>query len=250
MEGLRSRIIAALTERLKREPDVRAVWLEGADAAGYVDEFSDIDLCCSVEASLLENVGALAQSALETIGPVDMVNRLSGPDFQRHTVFHLAGSSPFLLIDFVAYQAGRGSKFIAGDEIEQPLVVFDRGGVVVYCSPEEAKARQDRPGRLRELRESVAQVSRLEKYLARGNFLEAFGYYHKWLLMPLIEVLRMKYTPLHPDYYIVHISRHLPADVLAQLEDLAKFNSIAELELKSKAAVRLFEETASELAAK
>ena len=149
----------------------------------------------------------------------------------------------------MAYQAGRGSQFIAGDEIEKPLVVFDRGGAVVYCSPEEAKARQDRPGRLQELRESVAQVSRVEKYLSRGNFLEAFGYYHKWLLMPLIEVLRMKYTPLHPDYYIVHISRHLPADVLAQLEDLVKFNSIAELELKSKAAVKLFEETASELAA-
>ena len=56
--------------------------------------------------------------------------------------------------------------------------------------------------------------------------------------------------PLHPDYYIVHISRHLPAKVLAHLEDLVKFNSMSELELKSKAAVRLFEETASELAAK
>ena len=81
MEEIRSRIIAALAERLKREPEVRAVWLEGADAAGYVDEFSDIDLCCSVEVSLLESVGALAQSALETIGPARPGEPVNRPRF-------------------------------------------------------------------------------------------------------------------------------------------------------------------------
>jgi hypothetical protein len=129
MENIRNRIIAVLCERLQGEPDVQAVWLEGADALNCVDEYSD-----------------------------------------------------------------------------------------------------------------------LEKYLKRGNLMEAFGYYHKWLVQPLIEVLRMKYTPLHPDYYIVHISRHMPKDVLAQLEDLMKFDSISELEQKSRAALQLFEVTAGELA--
>ena len=249
MQIIRDRIIAVLSERLQREPDVRAVWLEGADAAGCVDEYSDIDLCCAVGDGLFEQAGALAQFALETLGPVDLVNRLGRPDFQRHSVFHLAGTSPFLLVDFVAYRTGHGSQFIMGDQIEKPLVVFDRDGSISYRSQEEAMAQLNRPGRLQELRETVAQFSRLEKYLKRGNFMEAFGYYHKWLVQPLIEVLRMKYTPLHPDYYIVHISRQLPEDVLAQLEDLVKFNSIAELELKRRAALHLFEVTASELAA-
>jgi hypothetical protein len=248
MENIRDRIIAVLSERLQREPDVQAVWLEGADAAGCVDEFSDIDLCCTVGDGLFEEAGVLAQSTLETLGAVDLVTQLAGTDFQRHSVFHLSGTSPFLLIDFVVYRDGHGSQFIFGDEIEKPLVVFDRSGAISYLSAAEAVSRQERPLRLRELRETVAQVSRLEKYLKRGAFLEAYGYYHKWLLQPLIEVLRMKYTPLHPDYYIVHISRHLPQKVLAQLEDLVKFNSIEELELKSKAAIRLFEETASSLA--
>ncbi len=249
MAEMRSLITTTLVQRLQSEPEILAVWLEGADAADSVDEYSDIDLCCSVEANLLEGAAVLAQSALEAIGPLDMVTRVNSPDFQRHTVFHLAGTSPYLLVDFVAYLPGHGSQFIAGDDIEKPLVLFDRVGAVRYLSAAEAATRQDRPLRLRELRETVAQVSRLEKYLRRGDFLEAYGYYHKWLLQPLIEILRMKYTPLHPDYYIVHISRHLPQDVLAQLEDLVKFNSIAELELKSKAALRLFEVTASELAA-
>ena len=248
MENIRDRIIAVLCERLQGEPDVQAVWLEGADALNCVDEYSDIDLCCSVEGELLLKIGALAQSTLERLGTVDLVNRLDSPDFQRHTVFHLAGTSPFLLVDFVAYRAGHGSQFTIGDEIEKPLVVFDRGGMIQYLSQEEAIARQDRSGRLQDLRKTVAQYSRLEKYLKRGNLMEAFGYYHKWLVQPLIEVLRMKYTPLHPDYYIVHISRHMPKDVLAQLEDLMKFDSIAELEQKSRAALQLFEVTAGELA--
>ena len=248
MELTRSRIITTLCERLLAEPGVLAAWLEGADAVGRVDEFSDIDLCCSVEEDLLARAGGLAREALEKIGPLDLVNRQTDrPDFQEHTVFHLAGTSPYLLIDFVAYRAGRGSQFVAGDEIEKPLVLFDRGGVITYHPREEALAKHPRDRRLAELCEIVAQYPRLEKYLKRGDFLEAFGYYHKWLLVPLIEVLRMKYTPLHPDYYIVHISRHLPGEALARLEDLFKFQSIAELEIKSKAARQFFDETVEDL---
>ncbi len=152
-----------------------------------------------------------------------------------------------MLVDFCVYAAGRGSQFIEGDEIERPLVVFDRGDVIQFRSPGEALARQGRAARLQELRDTVAQYARLDKYLKRGDFLEAFGYYHKWLLTPLIEALRMRYTPLHPDYYIVHISRHLPPAVREQLESLFMVNSVGEIETKSRAALRLFDEVSAGL---
>ena len=249
MEITRPRIISALHDRLLQEPGVLAVWLEGADAVGRVDEFSDLDLCCSVEPGLLAQAAGLAREALEMLGPLDLISRQGDrPDFQEHTVFHLAGTSEFLLIDFVAYRAGRGSQFVAGDDIEKPLVLFDRGGAITFQPREKALAQLGRGQRLNELRETVAQYSRLQKYLKRGDFLEAFGYYHKWLLVPLIEALRMKYTPLHPDYYIVHISRHLPEEALARLEDLFKIHSIEELESKSEAARQFFDETVVRLA--
>lgn len=242
-DDLRARMLWALTEHLRAQPAVRAAWLEGADALQRVDEFSDIDFCCAVTPEALEGVGAIAQSALQTLGTLDLTQRLTDrPDFQMHTVFHLAGASPYLLVDFVAYRAGRGSLFWTGDEIEKPLVLFDWDGLVTFRKPDEA-AHGERQRRLQELRATVAQMSRLEKYLARGELLEAYGYYHKWLLQPLIEALRMVYTPLHSDYYIVHISRHLPRAVLDQLEDLVKFDSLDELARKSQAALRLFNET-------
>lgn len=223
-----------------------AIWLEGADATGWVDAYSDLDLCCSVEAGSMAAVTALAQAALETLGRLDLVQRATaGPDFAP-TVFHLEGTSPFLLVDFNVY-VGRGSQFVTGDPIERPLVLLDRGRVVRFDSPLHDPAAC--AARLEELRQVVAQGARIEKYVLRGDFLEAFGYYHKWLLTPLIEVLRMRYTPLHTDYYIVHISRHLPAPVLARLENLFKFSSLAELDAKHRLAQVFFAETAAALEA-
>lgn len=83
--------------------------------------------------------------------------------------------------------------------------------------------------------------------MKRAEFLEAFGYYQHWLLTPLVEVLRMQYTPLHPDYFIVHISRHLPSHVLRRLEVLFQVNSVVEIARKSKDARTFFEETVAAL---
>jgi hypothetical protein len=54
----------------------------------------------------------------------------------------------------------------------------------------------------------------------------------------------MLHTPLHPDYYIVHISRHLPAPVVDRRELLFQVTSLEDLEGKVSEAVAWFAETA------
>lgn len=242
----RQETIDALHSALAGDPRVLAVWLEGADAAGHVDEYSDLDVCVSVTGDdALAPAAAAAQAALQALGPLDLAQRgPSGPGFAQ-TIFHLAGSSPYLLVDFNAYAGGRGSRFAPGDEIERPLVLFDRAGVVRFDRP--APTRAGRAARLAELRQIAAQDARIAKYVLRGEPLEAFGYYHKWLLMPLVELLRMRYTPLHSDYYIVHISRHLPPAVLARLEALFYCASLPDLDQKRIEARAFFDETAAAL---
>jgi hypothetical protein len=124
------------------------------------------------------------------------------------------------------------------------LILFDRAGVIRFVQLDGQSRAADQAERLKALADTTAQYSRIEKYVRRGDFLEAFGYYHKWLLSPLIEVLRMRYTPLHPDYYIIHISRHLPVDVLRRVEDLFKITTLTEIETKSRIALSWIEETA------
>jgi hypothetical protein len=238
----RDLILSELRARLEADERVLALWLEGADATGMVDEYSDIDLCCSTAPGALEAVTRLAQETLAKLGKLDLMNQSMREDNAWFTIYHLEGTSPYLLIDFDAF-VGRGSQFYAGDTIERPKILFDRAGVITFIQPAEGTFLPNPEERLRELSESVQQSARIEKYIRRGEFLEAFGYYHKWLLQPLIEALRMRYTPLHPDYYIVHISRHLPGDVRKTLEALFQVSSLEELERKSALALTLFAET-------
>lgn len=242
----RNRIIATLRTHLEPNPQILAMWLEGADATNAVDEYSDLDLCCSVEAGSLAQVTDQAEQALARLAPIDFRQKLKDEKDFQHWVFHLAGTSAYLLIDFNLFVA-RGSEFVVSDPIEQPLVLFDKANVIRYVSAPDRLASLTRNQRIQDLKDTVAQASRLEKYVKRGEFLEAFGYYQKWLLTPLIEVLRMQYTPLHPDYFIVHISRHLPSHVLRRLEVLFKVNSVAEIETKHKEALAFFEETVAAL---
>ena len=242
----RQQIIATLQERLGPNPQILAMWLEGADATETVDEYSDIDLCCSVKAGAFGEIVGQAREALESLAAVDLVQTLTAEEDQHHTVFHLAGTSESLLIDFVLH-VGRGSNFAEGDEIEKPLVLFDRGPVMRTVCRAEYQASKGSNRRLQELKDTVAQSARIRKYVQRREFLEAYGYYQKWLLAPLIEALRMQYTPLHTDYYIVHISRHLPDATLRCLEELFKVNSVAEIESKSGLARAFFEETVARL---
>jgi hypothetical protein len=242
----RHEIVSALHGGLLADPQVLAMWLEGADATGTVDEYSDIDVCCSVEAGALTAVTARARDILAGIGALDLVEALHAEEDGQHTVFHLAGTPAYLLIDFDIY-VGRGSTFAMGDEIEKPLILFDKAAVIRFLDRDEYLNPLSSRERLQKLKSTIAQGSRIDKYLKRGLFLEAYGYYHRWLLEPLVEILRMRYTPLHPDYYIVHISRHLPGDVLRRLEELFKINSIAEIGVKSGEAVLFFNEVSAEL---
>ena len=146
-------------------------------------------------------------------------------------------------MDFCLY-VGRGSTFVRDDPIERPLVLFDRESVVRLVEPEIQLQLLKPAQRLRALRQQVAQHRRVLKHVWRGEFLEAFGYYQRWVLEPLIEAQRMLHTPLHPDYYTVHISRHLPSAVVERLERLFQVASLEELEVKVSDAVVWFQETA------
>jgi hypothetical protein len=227
-------------------PEVGAMWLEGADATGNVDEYSDIDVCCAVQEGCFSLVEDSARMALSSLGNLDQDMLLRDDPSQRHIVLHLQDSSPYLLIDLCLY-CGMGSDFYEGDDIEKPLVLFDRVSAVRYHPPDKKLRETSRYSSLRALRETVAQAARIYKYLARGEFLEAFGYYEKYLLMPLIEVLRMRYTPLHPDYGIVHITRHLPAEVHLRLEKLYQVGSVDELGDRVREAEMWFAEAASQI---
>ena len=71
---------------------------------------------------------------------------------------------------------------------------------------------------------------RVRKYIHRGQYLEAYAYYNKYVLEPLVDLLRLRYTPANADYYLIHISQHIPKDDTERLEYFAKVSSLEDMD--------------------
>ncbi|MBB3128569.1 hypothetical protein FHS19_003223 [Paenibacillus rhizosphaerae] len=74
-----------------------------------------------------------------------------------------------------------------------------------------------------------SQRSRAVKYTKRGLFLESLIYYQKYVLNPLVDVLRLIHTPSQADCYLVHASRDFPIEVVLTLEKLYGVKTVQDI---------------------
>jgi hypothetical protein len=226
----REGIIRHLAEILAGAPAVHAVWLEGADATGSTDEHSDIDIVTDVDDGQEASVLALVRNALAEFGSLDYVSAITTPTSGlRHQVLHIEGTPAPWLIDVVVQSHSRDFTFTRGHPSEVPRVLFDRSGVVQFRDTEAAALAAEIEDRTRQFAKEFRPTSRIAKYVRRGQFLEALGAYRKFLLEPLVELLRLRYCPLAHDYGLVHISKHLPTGVVERLERLHAVTSVTEI---------------------
>jgi len=124
-------------------------------------------------------------------------------------------------------------------------VIFDKAQVLRF-KPAEANAKE-LAERLHRIKSFFAQRTRVTKYLRRGLFLEAWASYHRCVLQPLVELLRLRYRPSSADYWLVHASDHLPPTVRTEVEGLFQVSSLAEFPEKMERADKLFRETLAEI---
>jgi hypothetical protein len=241
----RAQVIQVLRGRLAEDPVVFAMWLEGADSPGsHPDEFSDLDVVVDVADGHEAAVQARAEAALATLGPLDL--RVDFPVANaklRHRVLHVAGSSEFLLVDFVVQSHSRAYRFIRQDTRNQPRVLFDKAGVIGFTDINRDTLARELDARVVELCGLFTQQARVRKYLARGRFLEALAYYRRYVLDPLIELLRIVHTPLLHDHHLVHASDDLPPRELRELEDLHRVAELSDIPDRLARATVLFERT-------
>ncbi len=225
---------------------VYAMWLEGADATGHLDKYSDIDINLDVADEAVEDVLRLA----EKLFPLDLNYDNGGDDGQLQRVYHIAGTSEYWMIDFnVQLHScnGRYSKFRHGDEIEKCVVLFDKAGVVRYVEPNPALWQEEHQFWLRESEYRFGQLCRVYKYTLRGQYPETLLYYNKYVVEPLVMLLRMRYTPGKLYYHMVHISQHIPAEPLARLNKLLQVSSCADIAARLGFAREWYRELRAEL---
>ena len=90
----RTEIITKLRDALKPLPYVYAFWLEGADAIGTVDEYSDIDFWVDFEDEYEEQAYEAVENALSEFAEIDYkyVMRHDHPKI-RQRIYHISGTS-------------------------------------------------------------------------------------------------------------------------------------------------------------
>jgi len=229
-------IIDKLTEALKPLPFINAFWLEGADANGTVDNYSDIDFWLDFNDDFEESAYEAVETALASISAIDYKYIMShGHPKIRQRIYHLENTSQYLMIDFCWQFSSRPREefiYVKDDSVEAVKVLFDKNNVIRYKPLSLLDYSQHNDKRLKEAKYRRAQHMRAEKYVRRGQYLEAYAYYNRYVLEPVIDLLRLIYTPANADYYLVHISQHIPIAEREQLEYFAQISSLEDIAVK------------------
>ena len=227
--ALRARISDALTEALRPLPTVLAGWEGGSAAFQNLDAYSDIDLAYLVaDDASLDDLYERAEAALEAVSPI--VARYT-PQLGRY--YALKDASEFLLVDLVFLRVGEPDHHLEVERHGETLVLFDKGHWLRRVPLDDVRLAQGRDARLLELQTwfPMSQVF-VRKAILRGQGVEAVHAYWACTLKPLADLLRMRYCPARWDFGVRYLDRDLPADVYAQVQELALVTDLEDLERK------------------
>ena len=232
----RNDIVDAIRGALEPREYVLAMWEGGAAAFGRVDRWSDIDLQVLCEDGHVDEIYGEALEALERLSPVDLRFRMPEPNWHGHSqvLWRLRDASPFLLLDFVVMESGNDrDRFLQPEIHGRAKVHFDKTGAL-DAAPFDAKAHaallRDRMARHRVLCEMSWPFVRKE--IERGNPIEAIAYYQSMVLRPLVELLRIKHSPLRYNFHTRYVYYEFPRGVVERLERLFYVSDLAELGTK------------------
>ncbi|CAG7598962.1 hypothetical protein PAESOLCIP111_00272 [Paenibacillus solanacearum] len=221
MEITRHTILREIAAELEPAEFILALWLEGSDGTCSVDAYSDIDLVCYTKEGCTGKAIERLDACMRRIGTLDIEYEQTGrPDHNRYKVYHVRETPEHLLVDATIQSEPFPVSFVREDRTVVPVVLFDKASIVQYRHSDPASHASALRTQLTEALGVYSQRSRAVKYTHRGLFLEAFIYYQKYVLSPLVDVLRIVHTPFQADCFLVHASRDFPAEVTKALEYL------------------------------
>jgi len=234
MESItRDLIINVIKERFISMTEVYAYWLEGADGLNAVDQYSDIDIWLDVEDGYEDSVFRIAEEEFKKLGSLDFKFTVNHPHPEIYqNYYHIEGTSEYLIIDFCIQSHSRDKKeirYVEGDILEFPKVIFDKSNIINIVSEDEEIDTELIQNSIREIKGKFMQHSRVIKYVKRNNYPEAFIYYLKYVADPIVELLRLKFTPKYHYLHLVHISNHIPEEAIKLIESYYRISSLEDI---------------------
>ncbi|MDD3678684.1 MAG: hypothetical protein PHT36_00290 [Patescibacteria group bacterium] len=230
MKISRDLLIKQLSKALKSVNYVNALWLEGADSLGTVDEFSDIDVWIDVEDGKEEAAVDKIRQVLSTLGEIDFdyEKNHDHPKIRQY-FFHLEGSSKFLIIDLCVQSNSRVFWFTKDKDGEKVKILFDKKNVINFKPLNKKEFIKEITERKEYLMGEfkIMQVD-VEKELERNDYLGALNFYLS-LANIFTELLRIEHSPTKHEFGLKHVSRDFPKDATKLLSKIYSFSSIDDL---------------------
>jgi hypothetical protein len=204
-------LVALLHATAERLPFAEAAWVGGSAAFGRVDRWSDVDFQIVCEAEHAE----AAFAAIESVLSIELTVQGTGPLRQRF--YRLHGEDPHLFVDLCVIPRSELAPYLDPIRHGQPVVLFDRAGVLV---PEAHVPELDT-----RLRRAVARFrffarAMIERTAGRGKTVELAGAWLSFVIVPLVEVLRAVHSPERQDFGLRYTDIDLPEEIDAALGHL------------------------------
>ena len=217
----RNDLLTALRDALTPHTWIDAAWVAGSDAFGRADDLSDVDLQLLVAPELGDRAFATVEAVIEDLGGATHVWRVPEPAWHglRQRFYQLRALPETAMLDVCVARLDRLAPRLEPTRHGQPVIWFDRIGALMPTPDPTLQETFDR--RTEQLVARAHLLAHLpEKALARGRLIEAVDAYHRFLLAPLVELLRRRVSPLRQDFGFRYLPEDLPADALARLEPL------------------------------
>ena len=244
-------ILKAIKDALEPLSFINAMVEGGAVAFGREDQYSDIDLYLDVADERVDDAFAALEQALLSLSRIAVEHEVPQPAwhglFQKF--YRLEKSPEWLMID-LAIMKNSGSHIFLEPKIHgKQLVHFDKIGLDAYIEPFDAVAHRQRlVQRLVTLEAKMQLFAHLpRKLLWRQHYIDALAAYRGQILIPLVELIRIKHDPLRYSFSTRYLYYIAPAEVVERYERLSFVGSPEQLKVHIEEAEAWFWELHAEM---
>jgi len=241
----RKEITQLLQKTLEPRAHVLAMWEMGSRAFGRIDAWSDIDLLLLVQEDSTHASFEIIEKALATLAPIDHKWRVPEPTWHGHSqaLYHLENTPEFLVLDLVIIKETADTLFLEMERYGKPTIYFDKTGRVKTKHLDPVSWQKHVEETYRSTVDSFPFYQGIvRKQIARKDTFDAFAFFHKLTLGPIVTLLGLLYRPERFDFGLRYLHSDLPPAVQKKLLNLLFVSNLEDIKIKQKRAETYFEE--------
>ena len=252
MHDFRQKFVEKLKDFLQNDNFIYCVWEGGSAATGYLDDYSDLDLCLICADDQVDNSFQKMHDYFAENYGIRKEYRLPEPNWHGHSQrFYLLENTPeFFYLDVLIEKLSAGNRFMESDRHGNGLVWFDKKSLFDPTPTpfDEINAKAKRY--YRSMRDSSWVIFlEVKKQIFRENIVDAAATYQQ-VLHRLVILWNLKYRPAKCDFGLRYTYRDFPPEICNWLEKKMLVTDLNQMQKNVSEIEQKFEELIAELADK